>query len=81
MSNLQLRVVSAIVLAIITLGLTWIGGLPFRLLCAVISAAIFYEWTRMSRPTGVTGLGFLPEALLVVFVGALIGGLAASWLL
>ncbi|RVA72722.1 phosphatidate cytidylyltransferase, partial [Mesorhizobium sp. M7A.F.Ca.CA.001.11.2.1] len=46
MSNLQLRVVSAIVLAIITLGLTWIGGLPFRLLCAVISAAIFYEWPR-----------------------------------
>ncbi|RVB19503.1 phosphatidate cytidylyltransferase, partial [Mesorhizobium sp. M7A.F.Ca.CA.001.07.2.1] len=46
MSNLQLRIVSAIVLAIITLGLTWIGGFPFPLLCAVIVAAIFYEWTR-----------------------------------
>jgi phosphatidate cytidylyltransferase len=81
MSNLQLRVVSAVVLAIITLGLTWLGGLPFRLLCAVMSVVIFYEWTRMSRPADATGLGFLPEALLVAFVGALIAGLAASWLL
>ncbi|TIW76884.1 MAG: phosphatidate cytidylyltransferase, partial [Mesorhizobium sp.] len=50
MSNLQLRVISAVVLAIVALGLTWLGGLPFRLLCAVMSAMIFYEWTRMSRP-------------------------------
>lgn len=81
MSNLQLRVVSAVVLAAIALGLTWLGGLPFRLLCAVMSAVIFYEWTRMSRPAGVSGLGFLPEALAVVFIGALIAGLSASWLL
>ena len=50
MSNLQLRVISAVVLAVIALGLTWLGGLPFRLLCAAMSAMIFYEWTRMSRP-------------------------------
>jgi phosphatidate cytidylyltransferase len=81
MSNLQLRVVSALVLAVITLGLTWFGGLPFRLLCAVIAAAIFYEWTRMARPAAGASLGFLPEALLLVFVGALIAGLPASWLL
>ena len=81
MSNLQLRVVSAVVLAIITLGLTWLGGLPFRLLCAAMAAVIFYEWTRMSRPAATAGLGFLPEALLLVFIGALIAGLPASWLL
>jgi len=81
MSNLQLRVISAVVLAVIALGLTWLGGLPFRLLCAAMSAMIFYEWTRMSRPTATNGLGFLPEALVIVFIGALIAGLAASWLL
>ncbi|OBQ75239.1 phosphatidate cytidylyltransferase [Mesorhizobium erdmanii] len=80
MSNLQLRVISAVVLAVIALGLTWLGGLPFRLLCAAMSAMIFYEWTRMSRPA-VNGLSFLPEALVVVFIGALIAGLSASWLL
>lgn len=81
MSNLQLRIISAVVLAIATLGLTWLGGLPFRLLCAAMSAVIFYEWTRMSRPTGAAGLAFLPEALLLALLGALIAGLPASWLL
>ncbi|WP_292212106.1 phosphatidate cytidylyltransferase, partial [Mesorhizobium sp.] len=74
---LQLRVISAVVLAIVALGLTWLGGLPFRLLCAVMSAMIFYEWTRMSRPAAADGLGLLPEALMVIFVGALIAGLSA----
>ncbi|BCG88204.1 phosphatidate cytidylyltransferase [Mesorhizobium sp. 113-3-9] len=81
MSNLQLRVISAVVLAVIALGLTWLGGLPFRLLCAAMVAMIFYEWTRMSRPVTPHGLGFLPEALAVVFIGALIAGLPAFWLL
>lgn len=81
MSNLQLRVISAVVLAVFTLGLTWLGGLPFRLLCAAMTILIFYEWTRMCRPVPATGLGFLPEALLLVFVGALVAGLPAPWLL
>ncbi|UDL90329.1 phosphatidate cytidylyltransferase [Mesorhizobium sp. PAMC28654] len=81
MSNLQLRVLSAIVLAILALGLTWFGGLPFRLLSAAMSAVIFHEWTRMSRPEGAAGLGFLPEALLLIFICALIAGLQASLML
>ncbi|TIO07866.1 phosphatidate cytidylyltransferase [Mesorhizobium sp.] len=81
MSNLQLRVISAVVLAVFTLGLTWLGGLPFRLLCAAMTILIFYEWTRMCRPVPAAGLEFLPEALLLVFVGALIAGLPAPWLL
>ncbi|QPC92866.1 phosphatidate cytidylyltransferase [Mesorhizobium sp. INR15] len=81
MSNLQLRVISALVLAIVALGLTWLGGLPFRLLSAAISAMIFYEWTRMSRPAGMAGLGFLPEVLVLIFIGTLIAGLPASALL
>ncbi|MER8825432.1 phosphatidate cytidylyltransferase [Mesorhizobium sp. M0938] len=81
MSNLQLRVISAVVLAVITLGLTWLGGLPFRLLCAAMTILIFYEWTRMCRPVAATSLGLLPEALLLVFVVALVAGLPASWLL
>jgi len=81
MSNLQQRVISAIVMAAVTLAVTWLGELPFRLFCAVITAAIFYEWTRMSRSRGGAGLGFLPEALAVVFVVALIAGLPALWLL
>jgi phosphatidate cytidylyltransferase len=81
MNNLQLRIVSALVLAAVALGLTWLGGLWFRLLCAGMAAVIFYEWARMSRPAAGAALGFVPEALLLVFVGALIAGVPASWLL
>ena len=81
MSNLQQRVISAVVLAVVTLGLTWLGGLPFRLLCTFIASTIFYEWSRMSRPATGGALGFLPEALLLAFVGTLIAGVPASWLL
>ncbi|KUM24763.1 phosphatidate cytidylyltransferase [Mesorhizobium loti] len=81
MSNLQQRVISAIVMAGVTLALTWLGGLPFRLFCAAIAALIFYEWTRMARPGNGAVLGFLAEALILVFIGALIAGLPALWLL
>lgn len=49
MSNLQLRVISAIVLAAVVLLLTWRGGGPFRLLSVGIAVAMFVEWCRMSR--------------------------------
>lgn len=81
MSNLQQRVISAIIMAVITLGLTWLGGLPFRLFCAAITALIFYEWTRMSRPGNGAPPGYAPELLIVVFIVGLIAGLPALWLL
>ncbi|MFH1796164.1 MAG: phosphatidate cytidylyltransferase [Pseudomonadota bacterium] len=49
MSNLQLRIVSGVVLAVVVLALTWTGGVPFRLLAAAIGALVFYEWTTVSN--------------------------------
>ncbi len=49
MSNLQLRVISAVILAAVVLILTWIGGLPFRILAIVIAGAMFFEWVSMTR--------------------------------
>lgn len=48
MSNLQLRILTAAVLAPITILLIWLGGLSFRLLAIAIGFAIFYEWTTLS---------------------------------
>jgi phosphatidate cytidylyltransferase len=48
LSNLQTRVLSAAVLIAIVLPVTWYGGLPFRVFCAVIGAAMLYEWLRMT---------------------------------
>lgn len=47
-SNLQLRVISGIVLIAVALGATVAGGIWYRLLAAAIGAAVLYEWTAMS---------------------------------
>jgi phosphatidate cytidylyltransferase len=47
-SNLQLRVVSSVVLIVVVLGVTLLGGVAFRLLAAAIGAAILYEWCAMA---------------------------------
>lgn len=49
MSNLQVRIISALVLAAVVLTVTWFGGTAFRLLSAAIGAAILYEWLSMTK--------------------------------
>lgn len=84
MSNLQVRVISALVLVAVILVPTWFGGFLFRLASAVIAGAIFYEWTRMARPA-LSSIGpatnLLPEALMLVFALALVLALPAPALL
>jgi phosphatidate cytidylyltransferase len=81
LSNLQLRVISAVILAVVTLAVTWFGGLPFRLLAAGIAAAIFYEWAVMCR-TSINGLHQLVvAAMLVGVLFLLISGQAAATVL
>ena len=48
-SNLQLRVMSALVLAAAVLALTWWGGAAFRLFCVALALAVFYEWSSLAR--------------------------------
>lgn len=47
--ELRLRIISAIVLAIVVLGATWMGGLYFAALSVVISGLVYYEWTRITE--------------------------------
>ncbi|SEB35856.1 phosphatidate cytidylyltransferase [Nitratireductor aquibiodomus] len=63
-SNLQLRIVSAIVLGLVVLLITYLGGLPFRLMSAAVAGAIFYEWCSMRPGPGVH----------TAFAGALLAG-------
>lgn len=48
MSNLSQRVLSAIILVVIVLTITWFGGFLFSLLAAMIGAAVFYEWLSIT---------------------------------
>ncbi|MBX3569357.1 MAG: phosphatidate cytidylyltransferase [Rhizobiaceae bacterium] len=86
MSNLQLRVISAIVLAAAVLAVTWYGGAAFRLIAAVITLGIFFEWSQMSqapedRAWAKGGLSYLPELLILVMAAAIVAGLPAATLL
>lgn len=74
MTNLQLRIVSAVILAAIVLALTWTGGFAFRTLAAIIAAAIFYEWTMMVRPISGQPQRVVAAILLAVPLVALMAG-------
>jgi phosphatidate cytidylyltransferase len=78
MSNLQQRVISAVVLAVIVLAITWFGGIAFRLLAAAIGAAILYEWLAMSRPSSNQANQTLAAAGLGIVLAALVFGLSAQ---
>ena len=79
MSNLQLRIVSGVILAIVVLGLTWLGGWPFRLLAALIGALIFHEWTSVSgllrRDRPLFGAAWL---LVAIALAALVAGVEGT---
>ncbi|MEQ1944314.1 phosphatidate cytidylyltransferase [Mesorhizobium sp. VNQ89] len=82
MSNLQLRIISAIVLAVVVLAITFVGGLPFRLLAAAIAGAMFYEWCAMSRTEGNARQKFVAAAFLAaIMLGAILGYSSLSLLI
>lgn len=70
-SELRLRIVSALVLAVVVLGVTLLGGWSFRLIWTAVAGIVAYEWLAIvSRRNAVAGgigvalaglvLGFLP---------------------
>lgn len=81
LSNLQLRVISAVILAAAVLALTFVGGLPFRLLAAGIAAAIFYEWAAMSRTPANARFQLVLGAFLALVLLALAAGAGAGMVL
>ncbi len=81
MSNLQLRVISSVVLIVAVLAVTWFGGVAFRILSAVIAGAMFYEWCAMSRTEASGRYQFVAAALLGVVLLALILGYSATGVL
>lgn len=87
MTNLQQRVVSAIVLATVVLALTWLGGIWFRVLAVAIGAAMLYEWLTMARAVSAranamvaaTGLGLVGLLVLAGYpAGVTLLALAAA---
>lgn len=80
---LKARVISALVLGIAALVLTWLGGFYFRALVAAGSAAVFYEWTMLVRAQERRPALLLAGAFLAVILVTLVIGASAQqlWLL
>ncbi|MCP1199347.1 phosphatidate cytidylyltransferase [Notoacmeibacter sp. MSK16QG-6] len=73
-NNFATRVLSALILAPVALGLTWAGGLPFRMLAVVTSGAILYEWLGMfGRDQSVFWKGCVVATLVLTCVALLFG--------
>ena len=81
MSNLQLRVISSVVLIVAVLAVTYLGGVAFRLLSAAIAGAMFYEWCAMSRTATSGRYQLVATALLAVVLLALVLGYSAAGIL
>lgn len=47
LSNLQLRVISGVILGAAVLLITWYGGFIFRLFATAMAAVMFFEWMAM----------------------------------
>ncbi|MCB8838571.1 phosphatidate cytidylyltransferase [Aurantimonas sp. VKM B-3413] len=48
-SDLRSRLISAVILGILAIGLTFVGGWAFRILCCAAGLIVFDEWSRMTR--------------------------------
>ncbi len=81
MSNLQLRIVSSVVLIVAVLAVTFIGGVAFRLLSALLAAVMFYEWCTISRNATAVRHQLVAAALLAVVLLALVLGYSAAGVL
>ncbi len=63
-SNLFIRICSALVLAPIVIAAEWWGGWPFLALVLIISAAVCFEWLRITSPK----MRSVPIALIVALM-------------
>lgn len=72
MNELATRVVTGIVMIVVALGASVLGGYPFAILVAAAGGMMYYEWSRIARPWG---FGWRAAG----FLYALLPALALLW--
>lgn len=73
MSEVPVRTVTSLVMILIALAATLVGGYSFAVLAAAAATAVFYEWTRIAR-------GWGAGWYIAGFVYALIAALSVLWI-
>jgi phosphatidate cytidylyltransferase len=74
-SELSQRVISALVLAILAIGIAWLGGRTFALVWGVLAAAVAFEWGRIVDPARSEHLAL---AIAIGVLAAVILGLSVT---
>lgn len=72
LSELQLRILSAIVLLPVGTAFIWFGGLPLSVMMSAVAAGLVHEWLRLAMPEHDRRLGLT----CIVLVGLSVLGLA-----
>jgi len=72
LSNLQTRILSAIVLIAVAVALTWIGGFAFGLLASAIGVSVFYEWQLITTARSTPLTRGLSWSCLIVVLAVLL---------
>lgn len=64
--NLMLRILSALVLAPLAIGVAYLGGWPFAIFWTLAALAVWWEWVRIIDPEGNQGALVLGSCALVL---------------
>lgn len=72
-SGLGARIVTGLVLAVVALGLIWLGKWPFNLLVFVMSVIISFEWSAMHRARSYVRLPALVFTAAIVLLSGFYG--------
>ena len=82
-SELRIRAISAAVLAVLVVGLAYVGGLPFRVMSVAVGLVVLQEWSAMTgclRPFG-GAQSFTVASICAVAVAILFGAFGwAIWI-
>jgi phosphatidate cytidylyltransferase len=69
-SNLLLRVISAVVLAPLAIGIAWFGGVPFALFWTACACLVLWEWSVLVR----SGVPTVPAFAVWMLAGLVYAG-------
>lgn len=77
LKNLNQRVLSALVMLPIVLGIVWLGGVSYQLMVAAVLLVGMFEWLRLTvkKPTSNLEIAALVGLLVVLGTGAFAGAL------
>jgi phosphatidate cytidylyltransferase len=76
-SNLRMRIVSGLALAVLAFVLTWAGTIPFALLVGLVALFVSWEWGRMVRGESADLAFYIHAAGLVLAIALSAAGYAA----